>query len=70
MYGKIPIKILNLELHLNLPEDEADTLAGLMLSRLEKIPHPQEKLSFEQVEFTVERATAKRIISVILNIKE
>ncbi|MCD6583331.1 MAG: HlyC/CorC family transporter [Candidatus Omnitrophica bacterium] len=69
VYGKVPLKTLNLELDLNLPEEE-DTVAGLILSKLERIPHTQERLKIGEVEFVIERATARRIISVILNIEK
>lgn len=65
IYGKTPIKTVNLELDLNLPEEE-DTLAGFLLSKMEKIPHVGEKISFHNMEFSIERATVKRIVSVIL----
>ncbi len=68
VYGKVPLKTLNLELDLNLSEEE-DTVAGLILSKLERIPHVQERLKVGRVEFVIERATARRIISVILNIE-
>jgi CBS domain containing-hemolysin-like protein len=67
-HGKIPIKTLNLELDLNVPED-ADTLAGFILSRLERIPRAGEKIAFEHVEFVVERSTAKRIITILIHLK-
>ncbi len=67
IYGKTNIKAVNLELGLNLPEQE-DTLAGFLLSRMERIPRSGEKLKFKTVEFTIERATARRIVSVILKI--
>ena len=68
VYGKTNVKTVNLELDLNLPEEE-DTIAGFLLSKMEKIPKPGEKLKFKSVEFTIERATARRIVSVILEIK-
>ena len=67
--GKTPIKTLNLELGIDLPQKE-DTLAGFILSHLEKIPHPQERFEINQREFIIERATPKRIISVILKLKK
>jgi putative hemolysin len=77
VYGKTPIKTVNIELDLNLPEEE-DTLAGFLLSQMERIPSPQERFNFsiqneygykKDIEFIIERATAKRIVSVILKIK-
>ena len=84
VYGKTNIKTVNLELGLNLPEEE-DTVAGFLLYQMEKIPRPGEKLKFsapakgwsasggfgeKSIKFTVERATARRIVSVILEIKD
>ena len=66
VYGKIPVKTLNLECDLDLPEEE-DTLAGLILSRLERLPHARERIEFAQAEVVVERVTVKRIISVTVN---
>ncbi len=85
VYGKTNVKTVNLELELKLPEEE-DTIAGFLLSKMEKIPKPGDKLKFsakggslpcrqagalggKSVEFTIERATARRIVSVILEIK-
>jgi len=70
---------VNLELGLDLPEAE-DTIAGFLLSQMEKIPKTGEKLKFstkdesrqeeKSIEFTIERATARRIVSVILEIED
>jgi putative hemolysin len=73
VYGKTPTKTVNLELELDLPEEE-DTIAGFLLSKMEKIPRPQDKFKFstsegEIVEFTVERATVRRIVTIIMEIK-
>ncbi|UCD15862.1 MAG: hypothetical protein JSV34_02085, partial [Candidatus Omnitrophota bacterium] len=65
LHGKVPIKNLNLELGLSLPEEE-DTLAGFLLSSMEKIPKQGEIFKFRNLVFSVEKATKKRIVSVIL----
>ncbi len=67
VYGKLPMKTLNIELEIDLPE-EADTVAGFILSQMEKIPHSGEKFTYKNVEFTIERATAKRIVSIVVRI--
>ncbi len=67
-YGKTAVKALNLELNLDLPEEE-DTVAGLILSKTERIPKLNERIEFKNVDFIIERATARRIISVVLEIK-
>ncbi len=78
IYGKTNVKTVNLELGLDLPEEE-DTIAGFLLSQMEDIPKTDEKLKFstkdestseeKNVEFIIERATARRIVSVILEIE-
>lgn len=69
VYGKTNIKTVNLELDLSLPEEE-DTIAGFLLSQMEKIPKSGDRLKFKNVEFIIERATARRIVSVILEMKK
>lgn len=68
LYGKTPIKVLNLKLDLNLPEEQ-DTIAGFILFQMGKIPQAGEKLLFNSLEFTIEKASAKMIVSLILKIK-
>jgi CBS domain containing-hemolysin-like protein len=75
VYGKTPIKTVNIELGLDISEDE-DTIAGFLLSKAEKIPKAGEKFKFnifkksinqqKKVEFRIERATVRRIVSVII----
>lgn len=67
IYGKTPVKTVNLVLDLRLPEEEV-TLAGFLLSQLEKIPQPQEMIRFKKVEFTIERVTPKRIVTVLVRV--
>ncbi|MBD3246292.1 MAG: DUF21 domain-containing protein [Candidatus Omnitrophica bacterium] len=74
VYGKTPLKNVNIELDLELPEDE-DTLAGFLLSQMERIPRPGDRFVFrppqgaaraDPVTFLIERATSKRIVSVVI----
>ena len=65
--AKAPIKSLNLELDINLPEEE-DSLAGFILSHLERIPAQKEAFKARGIDFLVERATRKRILSVIIKL--
>jgi len=69
VYGKTPLKTVNLELDLDLPEEE-DNVAGFILSQMEKIPRPQEKFNFGKIEFIIERATTRGIISVIIKVRQ
>jgi len=72
IYGKTPLKAVNSKLDIELPEEE-DTLAGFLLSEMEKIPRVNEQFSFSQakksIDFTVARATARRIISIEVEVK-
>lgn len=78
VYGKTALKTLNLEFALKIPEEE-DTLAGFLLAQTERIPKAGERISFaaktasgfqkKNLEFIIERATARRIVSVLLEIK-
>ena len=66
--GKTLVADLNYELGLNIPEEE-DTIAGFLLSLLEKIPRKDEEITYKNLKFTIEKASARRIISVILTIE-
>ena len=59
--GGVSLRDLNEELELDLPLEEADTLAGLLLERLERFPKPQEKIKIGNIEFIVERIKKNRI---------
>lgn len=77
VYGKTPIKTVNIELDLDIPEQE-DNIASFLLAHAERIPKTGEKFRFnffqgsarskKTVEFTVERATVRRVVSVIIKI--
>ena len=69
IFGKTALKTINLELSLEIPEDE-NTVAGFLLAQMGKIPRAREKFSWGALEFIVERATARRIISVLLKIAD
>jgi len=60
--GRMYVDDLNDALELNLPEDEDyDTVAGLVFSRLGYIPTPGETLQVDGAEFTVLAADERRI---------
>jgi len=65
--AKAPIKALNLELGINLPEEE-DSVAGFVLSYLERIPAPKEDFKVKGIGFLVEKATRRRLLSVIIKL--
>lgn len=69
VHGKTPIKTINLMANLDLPEEE-DTIAGFILSQIEKIPHNGENIRFGKINLFIERVTARRIFSIILKIEK
>ncbi|MCM8786664.1 MAG: hemolysin family protein [Candidatus Omnitrophica bacterium] len=66
--AKISLRKLNLELNLKLPK-EADTLAGFLLNRFQYIPVQGEKITYQNIEFIIDKSNKKQIISVIVKIK-
>lgn len=66
--GDAEIKRVNRTLGLSLPEEEAVTIAGLVLKTLGDIPDPGTKLRFGTVELTVEEATEREIQTVRVTI--
>jgi putative hemolysin len=63
--GAINIRDLEAQYELKLPQDEGyETLAGFVLSRLQKIPQGGEAVDYEGRRFTVEKMDGHRIASV------
>ena len=67
VFAPAAIKNLNSQLRINLPETE-DTLAGFVLSYLERIPRPKEEFNYGDIKFIVEQVTRKRLLSVIVKL--
>ncbi len=66
--GDAVIRMVNRTLGLDLPEDEAVTIAGLILEELGDIPEPGAKLQVDGAILTVEDATEKEITSVRITV--
>jgi CBS domain containing-hemolysin-like protein len=63
--GSISVKDLNEELGLDLPEEpDYNTLAGLILTRLGRIPAGGEELAVGGLMLSVERVSHRRIVRV------
>lgn len=67
--GKLELSLINRKLNLNLPEEESDTIGGFVFSLLGRIPREEEKVNFQNFQFTVKKMDKKRIRKVLLEIK-
>jgi CBS domain containing-hemolysin-like protein len=62
--GRLPIDELNELLDVELPQDEWDTVGGLMFNLLGHVPVEGESVTFEGIEFKAERIQGRRILTV------
>ena len=64
--GDKEIGAVNEELELDLPEGDYETLAGLMIGNLEKIPAAGDQITINGFRLTVKEASKRKINSIIL----
>lgn len=64
--GDKEIVAVNEELELDLPEGNYETLAGLMIGNLEKIPAAGDQITINGFRLTVKEASKRKINSIIL----
>ncbi len=64
--GDKEIGVINEELALNLPEGEYETIAGLMIEELEKIPVAGDQIEINGFRMTVKEASKRKINTIIL----
>lgn len=62
--GRVHVSTLNEELGLSLEEENIDTLGGLVFSLFEKIPARYEKVSYENLDFIVQKIEGHKIEQV------
>lgn len=62
--GRTAIDDVNEELGIELPDDEWDTVGGLVFNLLGKVPDEGETVRFQGFEFQAERVQGQRIVSV------
>jgi putative hemolysin len=62
--GRMPIDDVNEELGTDLPDDEWDTVGGLVFNLLGKVPDEGETVRFQGLEFRAERVQRRRIVTV------
>ncbi len=65
--GRTTVEAVNEELEWTLPKGEYDTLGGLILSTLDRIPVPGEEVTIEGYHLTVVEADQRRILKVKLS---
>ncbi|MFT6077049.1 MAG: Mg2+/Co2+ transporter CorB [Myxococcota bacterium] len=68
--GELPLRDINRQLNWNLPEDNdnASTLAGLLISYLERIPEEKEEFEFVGFHFKVLKTLRNKIIFVTVSL--
>jgi CBS domain containing-hemolysin-like protein len=64
--GKTPIDDVNELLATDLPDEEWDTVAGLVLDLFGKIPDADEETTFHGLSFKVEAVQGRRVASVLI----
>jgi CBS domain containing-hemolysin-like protein len=62
--GRMSIHDVNEELGIDFPDDEWDTVGGLVFNLLGKVPSEGETVRFQGYEFRTERVQGRRIVSV------
>ncbi|MEX0990666.1 MAG: hemolysin family protein [Actinomycetota bacterium] len=62
--GRLPIDELNETLQVELPDDEWDTVAGLMLNLIGDIPSEGQEVNFQGLKFRAEQVQGRRIAKV------
>jgi CBS domain containing-hemolysin-like protein len=68
--GKISIDEVNEVLDVELPDEEWDSVGGLMLGLMGSIPKEGEAVSFQNLRFTAERVNGRRIAKVLIRREE
>jgi CBS domain containing-hemolysin-like protein len=64
--GKTAIDDVNELLESDLPDEEWDTVAGLVLDLFGKIPDPGEETSFQGLSFRAEEVNGRRVATVLI----
>ena len=69
--GSVPLRDLETQYQLDLPREEGyETLAGFLLSRLQRVPQGGENLEYEGRRFTVLEMDGRRIAKVKIVLAE
>tara|TARA_B100000686_G_scaffold324974_1_gene381190 strand:+ start:670 stop:1944 length:1275 start_codon:yes stop_codon:yes gene_type:complete len=62
----VPVDFINERLSLSLPEGDYETLAGLMIDSMEKIPQAGDQISVQNYRLTVKETGKRKVHSIIL----
>jgi magnesium and cobalt exporter, CNNM family len=62
--GSVPIRDLNRAMEWSLPDDEATTIAGLVIHEARQIPEPGQAFTFHRFRFQVLRKSGNRLTSL------
>jgi Mg2+/Co2+ transporter CorB len=62
--GAVPIRDLNRAMEWNLPDDQATTIAGLVIHEARSIPEPGQSFTFHGFRFRVLRRSRNRITAL------
>jgi magnesium and cobalt exporter, CNNM family len=62
--GSVPIRDLNRMMEWDIPDDEATTIAGLVIHEAQAIPYPDQRFTFHGFRFEVLRRQRNRITSL------
>ena len=65
--GRTPIDEVNEELDVHLPDDEWDTVGGLVFFTLGHVPEEGECVTVDGLEFCADRVQGTRIVSVLIS---
>jgi len=68
--GKLSIDEVNEVLDVELPDEEWDTVGGLMLGLMGSIPEEGEEVSYQNLRFTAEQVNGRRISKVLITREE
>lgn len=62
--GSVTIRDVNRELNWNLPDDDANTIAGLIIHKLERIPNQGESIKIFNLSITINKKIGNRLDSI------
>ena len=62
--GAVPVRDLNRAMDWNIPDDEATTIAGIVIHEARSIPEPGQSFTFHGFRFQVLRKTRNRITAL------